>query len=149
MLEITGDIWDYHAKGNWIVITTNGTRRKDGACVMGRGVALETKTKFPRLPYILGNEIKHRGNVVVALPEFRVITLPVKRQWMEKADLHLIQVSLGRLVELINCQNINIPTPIFLVRPGCGNGQLDWKNVKPILEKYLDDRFIIVERGTK
>ena len=29
-------------------------------------------------------------------------------------------------------------------RVGCGNGALDWKDVRPILRRYLDDRFILV-----
>ncbi len=31
-----------------------------------------------------------------------------------------------------------------LPRVGCGNGSLDWEDVQPILERHLDDRFILV-----
>jgi len=43
MKEVIGNIWNYYNKGNWIVITTNGTIKKNGEAVMGRGVALEAK----------------------------------------------------------------------------------------------------------
>ncbi len=35
---------------------------------------------------------------------------------------------------------------VYLVRPGCGNGQLKWEDVKPLIAPILDDRFIVVER---
>jgi len=145
MKEITGDIWDYHDKGNWIVITTNGTVRKDGACVMGRGVALEAKNRFPKLPYLIGDKIKRDGLWTWAFPDYRIISLPVKYNWYEKATLELIEDKIVRLVGIVDFSKVK---PIYLVRPGCGNGGLDWRDVKPILEKYLDDRFIVVERET-
>ena len=33
---------------------------------------------------------------------------------------------------------------VVLPRLGCGLGQLRWDDVKPILERYLDDRFIVL-----
>lgn len=57
MKEVTGNIWDYHEKGYWIVITTNGTVKANGEAVMGRGVALQAKRKYQGLPWRLGQEI--------------------------------------------------------------------------------------------
>ena len=143
MREVAGNIWDYHAKGHWIVITTNGTVRKDGACVMSRGVAKQAAQKFPKLPYELGTAIKEMGNVVHHWGQQGLILFPVKHNWWEKADLVLIEQSVQQLVDLFE-QMTDYPTPIYLVRPGCGNGGLDWSVVKPVLEKYLDDRFVVV-----
>ena len=39
MNEVNGNLWDSNA--DIIVITTNGAVRKDGAAIMGRGVALQ------------------------------------------------------------------------------------------------------------
>jgi len=142
MREVTGDIWDYHNQGHWIVITTNGTVRKDGACVMGRGVALQAKGRFPQMPYRLGDCIKKFGNHLTLQPYCCIFTFPVKHNWWEKADLSLIERSCKELFDACS----PFKPPFYLVRPGCGNGQLGWENVKPILEKYLDDRFIVVEK---
>lgn len=71
----------------------------------------------------------------------------MKHNWWEKADTSLIEQSTLQLKDFFDTIIGGYPTPIYLVRPGCGNGQLDWKDVKPILEKYLDDRFTIVERA--
>jgi len=51
MQEITGDIWEQHKLGRWIVITTNGAIKNDGSCVMGRGVAKQAADKYPELPF--------------------------------------------------------------------------------------------------
>ena len=144
--EITGDIWDYHAQGHWIVITTNGSVNRYGEAVMGRGVALQAKQKFPLLPAKLGKALREADNIPHMFHEYRILTLPVKRYWYEKASLLLIETSVKYFIQSVN--NAFLPNvAIYMVRPGCGNGQLDWAEVKPILEKYLDDRFIVVERG--
>lgn len=67
---------------------------------------------------------------------------------MEKADLELIERSCKQLKAMFGFASGRSREEVYLVRPGCGNGGLDWGDVKPILEKYLDDRFIVVERET-
>jgi len=137
MKEIVGNIWDFHKQGKFIAITTNGTIRKDGACVMGKGVAAECKSRYPELPYELGRKLKIAGNRPF-LFEPGIVTFPVKHNWWEKADIKLIRKSAQFLQE-------SAIRELYLVRPGCGNGGLDWeKEVKPVLEKILDDRFIVV-----
>lgn len=147
MQEIYGDIWEQHKLGRWAVITTNGDTRKDGACVMGRGVAKQAADKFPNLPFKLGEALRTGGNKVHIFDYLHIITLPVKYHWKAQADLDLIEKSLQQLVAWAN-----IPPrkhgKFYMVRPGCDNGKRDWETeVKPLCEKYLDDRFVIVERN--
>lgn len=149
MQEIEGDIWTV-GNGHTVVITTNGFVKKDGSAVMGRGIALQAAKRFPDLKWVLGGAIKAAGNHTLWLGEYKdehgkyeIISLPVKHNWWEKADIHLIERS---LTELVNAVIDNTDSPIYLVRPGCGNGQLNWINVKPIVELYLSDRFIVVNQ---
>ena len=141
MKEVVGNIWDFHKQGYWIVITTNNTVKSNGEAVMGGGIALQAKQKFPRLPARVGRLLGEYGNVPQPLHNFRLITFPVKYHWSEKANLDLIRNSCESLVEGMKLLDLDI---LYMVRPGCGNGGLDWKDVKPILEKYLDDRFTVV-----
>jgi hypothetical protein len=151
MREIKGDIWDFHREGYWIVIPTNGFVKKNGECVMGRGLAWQAKQRYPNLPRLLGEKILLYGNSLFTFPEYHLITFPVKRVWWEKADLTLIDKSANILHEMFFHYGVayihHINTPVFLPWVGCGNGGLDKKNVKPILEKYLDDRFMIVDNS--
>ncbi len=146
MLEVRGNIWDYHKQGHWIVITTNGTVKTNGEAVMGRGIALQARQLNLNYPAELGRKIKRYG--IHTYPMVHgIIAFPVKYKWQENATLTLISKSCIELVYLVDCETLqNIKTPIYMVRPGCGNGRLNWKDVKPILEKHLDDRFIVVER---
>ena len=84
MQEITGNIWTYHNEGRWIIVTTNGSIRKDGAAVMGRGVAKELAIRYPDFPGTLGAIIRLSGNNVYAFAEYRIITFPVKEGWRKK-----------------------------------------------------------------
>ena len=144
MKEVKGNIWNYYDKGEWIVITTNGTIKKNGACVMGRGVAKEACNRLKKLDMVLGAAIQVFSNQLFVLGDFlngsKIISFPVKHNWYEKADLQLIEKSAKQLAFVNNNLHLNI----YIVRPGCGNGQLKWEDVKPILEKHLDDKFVIV-----
>lgn len=143
MLEQKIDLWS--TKNGAICITTNGTIKKNGEAVMGRGCALEATKKHPGIQKILGSRLQDKGNHVhkfigMGFPYPLLITFPVKHNWWEKADIKLIEQSCHELVQLIGQSLI-----VYLPRPGCGNGGLNWeKEVKPILEKILPDNIIVV-----
>jgi hypothetical protein len=142
--EITGEIWSFHNEGAWIAITTNGTLNKSGELVMGKGIALEAKTRYPLLPKELSRKISLWGNIPIRLDSFRIYSFPTKDNWRYPSSLTLIGESCRLLVEGLNKEPID--TPLYIPRVGCGNGGLKWEVVKPLLEKYLDERFIVVNR---
>ena|SRR6266478_100586 len=143
MKELTGDLWSFQETGAWCAITTNGYVKGDGRCVMGRGVAKEAADRFPEIPRELGSAILTGGNHVHFLSH-NLISFPVKHQWFERADMALIKRS---AIELVRHATVLRLDAVYLVRPGCGNGHLDWASVKACIEKILDDdRFIVVQR---
>lgn len=140
MIEKYGNLWDFHKMDKWIVITTNGTIKGNGQAVMGRGIALQCAQMYPEFPKMLGDWLRQGGNHVRAFVGYHIITFPVKHDWWEKADIKLIEQSCMELLDIS-------ASPIYMPRPGCGNGQLAWAKVKPILEKHLYfDSYIVVER---
>jgi len=52
-----GDMWPAFATAGLFLITTNSTIRKDGALVMGRGIARQARDRFPGLAVNLGRYI--------------------------------------------------------------------------------------------
>lgn len=148
MREVAGDLWDFHARGEWVGVTTNGTTRLDGACVMGRGVALQAARRFPGLPYALGDRIQGRGagpRVEVFL-EYRIVAFPVKYHWRDRASVRLIARSALELFDLLDRpRSASDLRTVYMPRPGCGNGGLRWEVVGPLLRVLLDDRVTIVE----
>lgn len=141
LAEETGDIFQKRAEGNWIIIPTNGTVKKDGTCVMGRGLALDIKNFYPEFPAMLGGAIESTGNQVYIWPEYGVVTFPVKHNWWEKADLELIEKSCGELKSIIHRffdKSVPLHVTFYIPKVGCGNGKRDWETeVKPILMKHL------------
>ena len=144
MKEVNGDLWDTPA--DIIVITTNGATRKDGAAIMGRGVALQAKSRYPGIEYVLGRLIRENGNHVnIITGNFpRIISFPVKHHWRERADLKLINQSAIELVQLMDQQRYGYL--VALPRPGCGNGRLRWEEVRSIIRPILDDRFVVYNK---
>lgn len=142
MKELIGNLWDYETSGI-LVITTNGALDKHGNCVMGRGTAAQAKRKWPLLPKLLGDRIRHDGNHVHLITR-GLASFPVKHHWADKADVDLIVRSTRELVALVDIMPPG--TRVFMPRPGCGNGGgLTWEAVKPILA-HLPDEYFIVNR---
>lgn len=143
--EITGDIWSFLGKDNTIIfVPTNGTLKNENELVMGRGLAKDAKDRFPQLSVVAGAAVKNMGNQVMFFADIGIGIIPTKSQWYFKSDIKLIEESLKQLLAIADkaaMKNIVIP------RLGCGNGGLDWETqVKPILEKYLDNRFTVVTK---
>jgi len=117
------------------VITTNGYVKNNGQAVMGRGTALIAATIAPKLPTILGDLLISYGNKPYLLPG-NFVTLPVKHKWDEKADPVLIGKSLDILMDMWDLYGFG-KRQVYIPRPGCGNGQLAWETVKPMMEYYF------------
>lgn len=146
MREQSGDLWAA-AQGSVLCITTNGVVNRNGLAVMGRGIALQAKEKFPDIAEVLAQMLKMYGNHVAFLGSFskwQILSFPVKHKWNERADVELIKRSIK---ELLLFARYGKWETVYLPRPGCGNGSLQWAAVKPIIEPLLDDRFVVVERS--
>lgn len=156
MLETRGNLWEFDA--DFVCITTNGTVRKDGKAVMGRGCALEAAQLLPVVPEVLGLKLAKYGNHVHYLRHLpkgnELLSFPVKHHWKQRADLDLILRSAEELVHYVDFwsptdsyvqgKGSGYKPKVVLPRPGCGNGQLDWDVVRPVIEPVLDDRFTVI-----
>lgn len=136
--EFYGDFWEFPA--NVHIITTNGFRKKNGNAVMGAGIAKQAAKRYSMLPHLLGEHLRVNGNVPNAFttPDGIILTFPVKHAWYEKADLRLIEHS-ARLIRDMIIRNSLYNETFVTVRPGCGNGQLYWQDVRPYLDEIWDD----------
>ena len=142
MIEVVGDLWTHPA--DFRVITTNGAFRADGLAVMGRGCALEAKKRYPKLARLLGERLRARGNHVEFFSDVELgdrlglFTFPVKHRWDQPADLLLIKRSTDEFARhLLSSATYVMP------RPGCGNGQRTWAEVRPIVAILPDNVHVI------
>lgn len=170
MWTLKDNIWKYEDKAV-ICITTNGFVKKDGTAVMGRGIALQAKETFHGIDAALGRHITQHGNnvgiiwtapVICSFPvkPISIIKTPkvevVKHMkdkfkdgdripgWAVRADLETIERSAKQLRQLADEKNWEL---VVLTKPGCNNGELQWKHVEPILDKYLSTkRFVVIDR---
>ena len=110
--------------------------------VMGRGVALAFKRRFPA-NFKAYKEACDRGEIEPGrmfvlrtdelLPRY-VINFPTKRHWRGRSRLDDIRNGLPALVTEIERRRIrSIAVPPL----GCGLGGLDWNVVKPLIHEAL------------
>lgn len=141
MLEVEGDIWRY-LDSAVIAVTTNGTVTPAGRAVFGRGVARQAGERFPELAEIMGGMIREQGNHVFYLG-FGIVSFPVEETPWSLPDLRMIARSARELRELADSSGWY---RVVVPRPGCGGGGLAWKDVRPLLDACLDDRFIVISQ---
>ncbi|MCQ6521708.1 MULTISPECIES: type II toxin-antitoxin system antitoxin DNA ADP-ribosyl glycohydrolase DarG [Bacillus] len=121
--------------------------------VMGKGIALEFKKRFPEnykeyRVKCASKELTIGQSFVYEIPFHLqtkyIINFPTKKHWRHPSKVEYVEQGLDNLTTLIAEYNIK---SIAMPALGCGNGNLDWKVVKPIIEeklRHLKDVNIIV-----
>lgn len=117
--------------------------------VMGAGIALEFKLRYPEM-FIKYQEMCKNGEYKVGRPklhkleEIQILNFPTKNHWRAPSKLEWIEEGLKYFS--LNYKKANISSIAF-PKLGTSNGGLKWDIVKPIMEKYLvelDDIEIII-----
>lgn len=149
MILERGNMWDVFGKTGMFMITTNPIARKDGGIVMGRGIAKEMATKYPKAPYDFAEALAHCDYMDANTGEFAVYDgqivgwFMVKSHWRLPAELTIIEDSLVHLILAHEAHKLY--RRIDLNFPGIGNGKLGRDKVLPLLEKYLPDNVHVWE----
>jgi O-acetyl-ADP-ribose deacetylase (regulator of RNase III) len=111
--------------------------------VMGKGIALQFRQAFPDNYAAYRIACKHHdvkpGHVLVfdtgrfENPRY-ILNFPTKRHWKGKSRIEDIETGLQDLVKLLIERRIrSVAVPPL----GCGNGGLDWSDVRPRIERAL------------
>jgi O-acetyl-ADP-ribose deacetylase (regulator of RNase III) len=132
-----GNIFD--AKVEALVNTVNTVG------VMGKGIALQFKFAFPE-NYKAYKEAARRNEIVTGKVQIvpvndingvkYIINFPTKAHWRNPSKIQWIKdglIDLKRQLQEFGITSIAIP-PL-----GCGNGGLNWDNVRPLIDTSLAD----------
>jgi O-acetyl-ADP-ribose deacetylase (regulator of RNase III) len=133
----TGNLLD--AKAEALVNTVNTVG------VMGKGIALMFKEAFPENFAAYAAACK-RGEVAVGrmfvtrcdqlVGPHWVINFPTKQHWRQPSRIEWVVAGLEDLKRVIVENGIR---SIALPPLGCGNGGLEWQDVRPVIEAALGD----------
>ncbi len=113
--------------------------------IMGRGIALQFRKAFPE-NYKLYRAVCERGELHPGMmlvydlgrlhnPRY-IVNFPTKRHWKGKSRIEDIEAGLPALVEEVRRYNIR---SIAIPPLGSGLGGLDWKDVRPRIERAFRD----------
>lgn len=117
--------------------------------VMGKGLALEFKKRFPynyhEYKIQCANDLLEIGEMLITgpyekLPKY-IINFPTKKDWRNPSQLEWIQEGLITLHKTITDYEIE---SIAIPALGVGNGGLKWSLVKPLIEYHLNDLSSVV-----
>lgn len=128
-----GDIFD-QPMGTVLVCPVNTVG------VMGAGLAPEFARRVPGLEDAYKQACEH-GNCRIgrlyryANAGFRVICFPTKADWRKPSSLEYIEEGLQDFERI---PYLDVLGKIAWPQLGCGLGGLDWKEVEPLMLKYLD-----------
>jgi O-acetyl-ADP-ribose deacetylase (regulator of RNase III) len=140
MKILVGDI--LKAKAQTLINTVN--------CVgiMGKGIALVFKKRFPEMfkDYV---ERCERKEVKLGLPYLyrtlfppQIVNFPTKDHWKSVSKISDIERGLQHLLRHYKEWGI---TSLAIPPLGCGNGQLEWRAVGPLIYRFVKEMDILVE----
>lgn len=136
---VSGSIVDDSAEV--LVNTVNCRLSPSGRGVMGKGVALAFRERFPTImrdyeQAIRSGEMRPGRALLFDLPDGRKwAALGTKDDWRDPSRMEWIEdglKDLGNQLRAGGFRSVAIPPP------GCGNGGLDWKKVEPLVHKHLE-----------
>ncbi len=164
--EYCKDLWKLHDDGLLICITTNYGWRRDGSNVMGRGIAREAADRYPRLPYEYGKFCKSWRKKIPFLnyipvyysKKCNLLLFGTKElnpsaphlSWKSESSIQQIQYSCATLIrwcQIVGGFNSTPGKKVYLPRPGCSNGLLDWVDVRPVIAPILPDYVVIADKA--
>lgn len=107
--------------------------------VMGKGIALQFKNKYPEMfeayQKVCEKNLLDVGKLYLwKSAEKWILMFPTKKHWRNPSKIEYIESGLKKFVE--NYERLGIESIAF-PKLGYGNGNLDWNDVRPIMEKYL------------
>ena len=113
--------------------------------VMGKGIALMFKERFPKnyREYVAASKVGaiQIGKMFVSAtdelsgPKW-VINFPTKKHWRNPSKIEWVREGLVALNKVIRDKHIK---SIAIPPLGCGNGGLNWSDVRPLIQEYLAD----------
>jgi len=113
--------------------------------VMGKGLALEFKKRFPKnFEYYRKTCFEPLGLVIGDLLLFKenekwVVNFPTKVHWKDPSKIEYIEIGLETLLYLVKKENLKY---IAIPPLGCGLGGLDWSDVKKEIYRVFEKESI-------
>lgn len=114
--------------------------------VMGKGIAKAFKQREPEMFTAYKRLCDQKLLVPGKLWLWRgsenwVLNFPTKLHWRSPSKIEWVEAGLDKFVRTYEAQGV---TEIAFPKLGCGNGGLDWEEVRPLMERYLSDLTIPV-----
>jgi O-acetyl-ADP-ribose deacetylase (regulator of RNase III) len=129
---VEGDLFQSPARALVNPVNTAG--------VMGKGLALEFKRRYPAM-FEQYRDLCEKKQLDVGqlwifkTPDKWILNFPTKKHWRQKSEVEYIEAGLERFVAIYQEEGID---SIAFPQLGCGSGQLDWETqVRSLMEKYL------------
>jgi len=107
--------------------------------VMGKGLAWQFKQRYPAMFQAYRTACSTHHMAIGQLQLYRtdtkfILNFPTKRHWRQPSTLTNIEAGLQTFVAIYADEGI---TSIAFPALGCGLGQLNWNQVQPLMEQYL------------
>lgn len=136
-----GNMWDSLNEVDHFIITTNAIVKRNGALVMGAGIAKKVRDNNPGIDVLCGQAIE-RGQYpdqqygVILNVSGNLGLFQVKRHYKDYADINLIHYS----TQMLYAHAIKHPDDQYAMNfPGIGNGKLAYNDVKPWTDSLPDN----------
>lgn len=128
------DFWPRPTGNNIYLFTGNSYITANGALVMGRGAALQVRSRYPGIDVEFGDRIEHLSTYgIVVIPKYNIGVFQVKDHFSKAARPDLIAYSAAVLHNWLLVEERR-EFQVHMNFPGIGNGKLEKRQVMPLIE---------------